>query len=309
MLIVLTESDVERLVTMPEAIEAMCEAFAQLAAGRAQNTPRSRVQADGVVLHSMAAAAEYLHLVGWKHYTTTRQQARFHVGLYDSRTGDWLALIEANRLGQLRTGAVTGLAVRLLANPQADALGLFGSGWQAEGQLTAAAAVLSLRRAYVFSRNRERLVSFAKRMSAALGIDVIACERPQDAVVGQPVVITATNSRTPVFAGRDLSPGTVVCAVGSNRLQNAEFDPETARRAARIVCDSVVCCQQEAGDLVQAVAAGACTWSDCVDLSAVVTGQTVRQQADEILLFKSVGMAIEDVAMGAILLKKSLMQQ
>ena len=300
-----SEADVARSISMPEAITAMREAFSQLAAGRAQNSPRNRVQADSVVLHSMSAAADYLHLVGWKQYTTTRQEARFHVGLYDSQSGAWLALIEANRLGQLRTGAVTGLAVQYLARPDTDEVGLFGSGWQAEGQLLAVASVLRLRRVYVYSRDRGRLESFTRRMSETLSIDVIACDQPRDAAAERPIVITATNSRQPVFDGSDLSPGTLVCAVGSNRLQSAEFDAETARRAELIVCDQVLCCQREAGDLVQAAETGAFNWSDCVDLATVVSGQVNQPDQQAIRLFKSVGMAIEDVALGGLLLKKA----
>src|SRR5690606_20783811 len=144
------------------------EAFRQFAAGRVHNVPRVRAQGDGVVLHSMSAAADYLGLVGWKQYVTNRQGARFHVAIYDSVSGAMLALMEADRLGQMRTGAVTGVAAKYLAPIGADAVGIFGSGWQAESQLAAVATAVSIRRAVVYSRNEEHRRRFAERMSQEL---------------------------------------------------------------------------------------------------------------------------------------------
>ena len=154
--IYLSEADVMALVDMPMAIAAVEEAFRHLAAGDAENVPRVRARAPGVILHSMIAAAGYLGYVGWKCYTTTRAAARFHVGLYEQSTGSLVALVEADHLGHLRTGATTGVALRLMASPEAKELGLFGSGRQAETQLAAAAAVLPLRQAFVYSRSEQR---------------------------------------------------------------------------------------------------------------------------------------------------------
>ncbi len=137
--LLLRETDVEQLLDMSMTIDVMAEAFRQLAEGHAENVPRRRAQASGIVLHSMSAAAGYLGMLGWKQYTTTRSGARFHVGLYDQESGELIALIEADRLGQMRTGAVTGLAASLLASSDAQEVGLFGSGWQAESQLAAVA--------------------------------------------------------------------------------------------------------------------------------------------------------------------------
>ena len=167
----LCEADVERLLDMPTTIEVVDEAFRQLDAGRAHNVPRQRARGKGIVLHSMSAAADYLSLVGWKQYTTTSSGAKFHVGLYEQSTGDLIALIAADRLGQMRTGAVTGIAARLLANPHAEQVGLFGSGWQAESQLEAVATTCAIKRAFVYSRDAQRRSSFAAKMAEQLGID------------------------------------------------------------------------------------------------------------------------------------------
>jgi alanine dehydrogenase len=300
----LTESDVHQLLDMPLVIDVMHEAFRQMAAGKADNVPRVRAKAPGVVLHSMSAAAEYLGLVGWKQYTTTRHGARFHVGLYDAQSGELVALIEANRLGQLRTGAVTGLAAKLLANPGASEVGLFGSGWQAESQLAAVAAACPIQRALVYSRSEEKRMAFARKMSAELNITVTPVDQPRRAVENLPIVVTATTSREPVFDGQWLSPGTLVCAAGSNWLNKAEIDSTTVQRAASVICDSIEACRHEAGDFAAALDEGIFDWSHAVNLSDVVAGKVAaRRDPAEIILFKSVGLAIEDVAIGGKLLE------
>ncbi len=299
----LTEADVTRLLNVELAIEVCAEAFRRLAAGEAENVPRSRAQAPGIILHSMSAAAGYLGLVGWKNYTTTRKRALFHLGLYDT-TGALVALIEADRLGQLRTGAATGVAAGAMALPEATEVGLFGAGWQAQTQLEAIARVRAIKMAYVYSRNEQKRNDFASRMSAQLGIEVRAVDRPQEATEDLPIVVTATTSREPVFDGTWLAEGTLVCAVGSNWLTKAEIDSNVIRRADNIVCDSVKACQNEAGDFVDALEKGVFDWSRAVDLADVVTGRaTARNTRESIALFKSVGLAIEDVALGGKVLE------
>lgn len=300
----LSEANVEQLLDMPTTIDAVDEAIRQLAAGRAHNVPRHRARGKGIVLHSMSAAADYLGLVGWKQYTTTSSGAKFHVGLHDQSTGSLVALIDADRLGQMRTGAVTGIAARLLANLNADAVGLFGSGWQAESQLAAVATTCPINRAYVYSRDEDRRRSFAAKMAGQLGIKVVAVSDACRAVESLPIVITATTSRVPVFDGEWLSPGTLVCAVGSNWKQKAEIDATTVRRSTLVVCDSVECCQHEAGDFNEAIEAGQFSWESARDLCELLIGNAAGRRApDDVILFKSVGMAIEDVAVGAKLIE------
>jgi ornithine cyclodeaminase/alanine dehydrogenase len=305
----LTERDVSNLLDMGTAIDVVEEAFRQLAEKKATNVPRVRAKAPGIVLHSMCAAAEYLGLVGWKCYTTTRAGARFHVGLYDAESGELVALVEADRLGQLRTGATTGVAVEWMAEMTATELGLFGSGHQAETQLEAAAHVRQLKSAYVYSRNPARRAEFAARMSAKIGCQVIPVDRPQEAAEDLPIVITATTASEPVFNGNDLAEGTLVCAVGSNWPQRAEIDADVIRRADNIVCDSVEACQSEAGDFRDARHRGIFSWPKAVELADVVSGREIgRSNSDSVVLFKSVGLAIEDVALGGKLLEMARAQ-
>lgn len=300
----LTEKDVGRLLDMRSAIDAVEEAFRNLAAGEASNVPRQRAQSPGIVLHTMSATAPWLGLAGWKCYTTTRQGARFLVGLHDAADGALVALVEADRLGQLRTGATTAVAAEWMAAPEVAELGLFGAGHQAETQLEAVAAVRPIKRAFVYSRAEATRVEFAERMSARLAIDVAAVDRPQEAAEELPIVVTATNSREPVFDGSWLAEGAFVAAVGSNWLKRAEIDVKTIRRADNIVCDSIEACRHEAGDFTEALEKGVFDWSRAVELSHVVAGRSVgRSRPESITLFKSVGLAIEDVALGAKLLE------
>jgi ornithine cyclodeaminase/alanine dehydrogenase-like protein (mu-crystallin family) len=254
----------------------------------------------------MSAAADYLGLVGWKHYTTSRQGARFLVGLYDAASGQLVALVEANRLGQMRTGATTAVAVRHLTAPNVDRLGLFGAGWQAESQLAAVCAVRPIRRAVVYSRTREKVQAFAERMSQRLSIEVVAAIEPNEAVTDMPLVVTATTSRQPVFDGAIVDDGALVAAIGSNWPDRAEIDAALVGRAAAIVCDSVEACHREAGDLLVAQRAGEFEWQRATELSAVVAGKTtLSAQRGGVTIFKSVGLALADVATGELVLRRA----
>ena len=304
--IYLTEADVSRLVDMAATIDVVETAFHKLGLGEVSNVPRNRATAPGVVLHTMSAAVEYLGYSGWKSYTTTRSGARFLVGIYENATGELVALIEADGLGQLRTGAVTGVAAKHLAAKGADRVGLFGTGTQARTQLAAVASVCKLKKAVVYGRDPERRASFATWLSEELQLEVVPVDAPVQAVRDLPIVVTATTSREPVFAGDDLAPGTLVCAAGSNWLNKAEIDVRTVRRASRVVCDDIAACKHEAGDLQPALREGVFQWESAVALGEVIAGKADgRKSRDEIVLFKSVGLAMEDVALAAEVVKRA----
>jgi alanine dehydrogenase len=302
--IYLTEDDVRELLDVGTAIEVIEEAFRRFSEQKAANIPRSRAAAPGIVLHVMSAAAAYLGYVGWKAYTTTRNAARFHVALYDAQSGAMAALIEADYLGQLRTGAVSGVATQYMARPDVRTVGLFGAGKQAATQLKATCSVRRIERAEVYCRNADRRSEFAREMSEYCGTQVVPVHSPEEAAAEKDIVICATSSKTPLFEGRVLVPGTHLNVVGSNYLTKAEIDVETVRRADTIVCDSVEACRREAGDFAEALEAGVTDWQLMHDLGDVVSGErTGRVRPEDITLFKSVGLAIEDVALGARLLE------
>ncbi len=302
----LTEEDVRELMDMTTSIEVVEEAFRQMAAGEAGNVPRARASTSGILLHTMSAAAKYLGLVGWKAYTTTKHGARFHVAVYHVDSGEMVALIEANNLGQLRTGAATGVATEYMARPDAKVVGIFGSGLQARTQLKAVCTVRRIERVEVYSRNDQRRNAFAEEMTEYCATQVVPVRTPVEAASEKDIVICASSSRAPVFDGRVLDEGTHVNAIGSNFLSKAEIDVTTVRRADTIVCDSIEQCRLEAGDFSQALEEGVTDWRLMHELADVIVGrETGRARPEDVTLFKSVGLAIEDVAMAAEIVKRA----
>lgn len=294
----LSEADVKRLLDMRTAIEVVEEAFRQWADHKICNVPRRRAKGDGIVVHTMSATADYLKLAGWKCYATTRGGTDFHVGLYDSRTGSLMALIAAEHLGSLRTGATTAVAVEWMADVAAHEVGIFGAGRQARTQLEAIRLARPIKQAFVYSRDETRRKTFAVEMSRSLGIDVVPVDRPHEAAEELPIVVTATTSAVPLFDGKCIAEGTMVAAVGSNWMNKAEIDVNVVRRADNIVCDNIEACRNEAGDFVDAIEKSVFDWSRAVELADVVAGQSVgRSSRASVTLFKSVGLAIEDVAL------------
>lgn len=307
--IYLTENDVAGLLDMPAAINAVTDVFRHWADGQAENQPRRRVAATGIMLHTMSAADSVLGLVGCKVYTTTKHGAKFYFQLFNT-SGELLAIIAADRLGQMRTGAVSGVATQFMARADAATIGCFGTGWQARAQLLAICAVRTIRLIQVYGRDAQRRRQFAEEMSGLCGVTIEPVETPAQAASGKEIVVTATTSKTPIFDGHLLSLGTHLCVIGSNFLTKTEIDPVTVRRADRIVCDSVEACRLEAGDFVAAHNEGHFSWSQAKELADIVVGkETGRDNPAEITLFKSVGLALEDLAVAAVVYRKALEQR
>ena len=300
----LTEVQVRELLTMELAIEAVEDGFRRLAGAEAMNVARRRTRTPEVMLHLMSAACTSYALVGFKAYTTSRMGARFHVVLYDGGTGEMVALIEADWLGQVRTGAASGVATKLMARSDACRLGIIGTGKQARTQLLAICAVRPISQIRIFSRKPERRAQFFRDMQPLCDTAITSVERSEDALRDMDIVVTATSSREPVFDGAWLSPGTHINAVGSNAMNRAELDAETIRRCDTIVADSPQQCRMEAGDFVAALKEGVFSWIQLRDLSDIVVGrQSGRDNPESITLFQSLGLAIEDLAVAARVLQ------
>jgi alanine dehydrogenase len=302
MALLLREDDVRRVLTMPEAIDALEIAFRDWGQGTAQNVSRQRIvlRKEGGVLHVLPAAVPALDALGFKAYTTFAGGVRFAVNLYRASTGELLAIIEADWLGRMRTGAASGLATKLLANPDARVLGMIGTGGQAETQLLAIAAARPLEHAHVWGRDRDRLEAFCARMQHQLGVPVLPAMSAEDAIRPAQIVVTATTAREPVLAGAWLAPGAHVNAMGSNWANRRELDTAAVQRAAIIVADSVEQATIEAGDLIIPAHEGALDWARVAELRDVVAGNVPgRQDAQQITLFVSQGIGLEDVAVAA----------
>jgi alanine dehydrogenase len=279
-----------------------------LAIGSAQNIARGRAKSNDVMLHLLGGGAD--GMVGYKAYTTSRQGAKFQVGLFDGATGAPLALMEADLLGQIRTGAASGVATKLLANPDASRVGLFGTGKQARTQAWAVSRVRKLEWIRVFSRNQENRQAFAAEMAPICGCPIEPVARPEDAVRECDIVITATASKTPVFDGRWLGAGTHLNVIGSNFLAKSEIDVATLRRCSLVTVDDIEQARLEAGDFVAALQQGALSWSNVHGLSEVLLGKhSGRVHPEDITLFKSLGLGAEDVAVAAPVYREAVRQK
>src|SRR5439155_27125521 len=263
----LTEDDVSRGLTMDVAIEAVEAAFRKLALDEADNVPRQRCQTDLVMLHVLPAAAKTLGAIGFKGCRTSKQGARFPVTLYDAKSGAMTAVLEADLLGQFRTGAASGVATKKLARNDASTVGLFGTGKQARTQLLAVCKVRPIKKVHVYGRDAERRKAFAARMAQETGVEVVPVEKPEEAAKGHDVVITATSAREPVLFGEWVSAGQHLNLIGSNFLGKTETDVEVFRRAQLVTVDSKEQAKLEAGDFVEPIKAGVLQWGDVFEFA------------------------------------------
>ncbi len=290
----LTEEDVDALVTIGDALEAVEGSFLRMAEGVVENRPRYRLGLDGGALAVMAAVDRGLGVAGVKTYAAGRAGASFVVCLFDALSQEMVAVMEADQLGRLRTGAASGVAAKYLAKTGARSLGVIGCGRQAETQIAAMrAAVPGLERVTVYCRTPERRQAFAQRMDAR------AAAAPQEAAA-EDIVVTITTSRDPVLRGEWLRPGALVVAAGANDPGRRELDNVVLERAAFVCCDSKEDAVIESGDLIEPVSQGILDWLEVYELAEVVAGRIQgRQSNEDVVVFKSNGIAAWDVALAA----------
>ena len=250
----------------------------------------------------MSAGSAALGWCGLKTYITGRDGARFFVLLFDQRTGSLAAMMEADALGQIRTGAATGVAADYLALPDAGRVGIIGCGTQAGSQLEGLAAVRPLRRVEAYCRDPGRREAFSETMAARLGVTVAPVESAEAAVRQKEIVVTITSAREPVVRGGWLHPGAFVAAAGGNALQRRELDRTAVRNAARIVVDDLPQARIECGDLA-ALSADELDWSRVETLGSVVAAGRLAQRPGGVL-FESQGIAAEDIAAAAVVYRR-----
>jgi alanine dehydrogenase len=244
----------------------------------------------------MAAADATTGYMGLKIYTSSGEGLRFLVPLFQAESGDMVALIEANYLGQMRTGAASGVATRVLARTEARTIGIIGTGLQARTQLEAIAQVRKIESIRAFGRDSGRREQFAREMSERLKIPVAAAGSAEEAVRNADVVVTSTTSTTPVLEGRWLEPGMHINAIGANFPNRRELDDEAVRRSHVIAADSREQSKLEAGDLIRFFGDDDLRWSTVQELAGIVAGQIPgRTSPDQITLFRSNGIATEDI--------------
>jgi alanine dehydrogenase len=290
----LTEQEVAELLTPADAVEAIEACFRRMAAGAVENRPRYRLGLENGALAVMAAADLELGYAGAKVYAGFRDGARFVVLLFRADSPELVAVLDADKLGQLRTGAASGVAARHLAASGARSLGLIGCGWQAESQLACIREALpQLERVVAYCRTEEKLRAFCEEHGAEPGEshrDPGECD----------VVVTVTGSPDPVLRGEWLRPGALVCAVGANDGRRRELDNVVLERAAFVCCDSREDARLESADLIEPVESGVLDWLEVHELHEVVAEELAGRQSDEdVVVFKSNGLAAWDVALAA----------
>ncbi len=294
----ISEAEVRAVLTMPLAVEAVEEISRKQATGEVVVHPRRRFELPGGgFFHYMAAADYSMGFVAMKQYTYMRGMLRFLVPLYEMAKGDLLALIEADYMGQLRTGAASGVATKYLARKDSRVAAIIGTGGQAKTQLEAVAAVRKLESARAYGRDAAKREKFCADMSERLGIPVQPCASAAEAVRGADIVSTATTTAQPVVSGADLAPGAHINAIGANHAHKRELDDEAVASADIIVVDSVEQSRQEAGDLIIAFHGDEICWTGVKKLSEIVAGKASGRTSDtEVTLFKSNGIASWDLA-------------
>jgi alanine dehydrogenase len=287
----LTELEVAQLLPMSVCVGLLRRAFEDLRAGNAQNQVRRRLAVpQGSVLHALAGACG--NYFGTKIYSTNVRYGLLEmlVLLFDASTGRALALMEAEQLGQIRTGAATGYAADLLAKPDATVVGMIGSGRQARTQLEAVRAVRSIKTARVWSRRRDALEAFCEE------VDATPAETAEAAIRGADIVITATNAKDPVIETEWVQPGAFVAAIGSNQGNRRELPADIFAAAGLVAVDSVEQARTEAGDLILA------GFSNVIELKDVQAAWDPQR----ITVFVSLGLGLEDVAAAAYVYEQAV---
>jgi alanine dehydrogenase len=299
MTLYVTEEQVAAALSPAEAVDVIEACFRRMAAGAVENRPRYRLRLEHGALAVMAASDLELGYAGAKVYAGFADGARFVLDLFRTDRADLVAVIDADKLGQLRTGAASGVAARHLAKPGARTLGVIGCGWQAETQVACIrAAVPTIERVVAYCRTESRLRDFCAANDCEPGEsnrDPAACD----------VVVTVTGSPDPVVRGEWLEPGALVCAVGANDGRRRELDNVVLERASFVCCDSRDDARLESADLIDPIAGGVLDWLEVHELQEVVAGETTgRQSDDDIVVFKSNGLAAWDIAAAAAVVEK-----
>jgi alanine dehydrogenase len=298
--IYLKESDVTEFLDMPTCIQALRDAFAAEAKGEANIIPRRRWPFGSVRLNVMGGGERASKRFAVKSYGG----GPFHVLFYEEGKG-LLAIIEANVLGQIRTGAASAVASEKMAKPGAGKVALIGAGKQARTQVLALKAVGMLKELSVAGRDRAKLEAFCGQIAKELGAPVRAASSAESAVSGADIVVTATGSTEPVLKQAWLAPGAHVNAIGANAANRREIDPELVLKASLLVTDDIPQARTEAAEFIDLANAGRLDWSRVRPLHEIVTGGVARDPG-ALTLFKSLGVGLEDVAVASIIYDRAV---
>ena len=302
--ILITEKDVKNLLTMELAICSLEEIFKKESIKDSVNSSRIRINLPEGSLNFMAASSKSLNLIGTKSYIPkTKTAIKFYVQLYDGENGNLLSVIEANLMSRIRTGAASGLATKYLAKKNSSVLGIISTGTQALHQAIAICKVRKIKTINIYSRNVNNRKNFCALINKNINnVNAISVKTSKECVENADIITTITNSDSPVFSSKWIKPGAHINAAGSNISTKREIDEETISKASTIVTDNIDQAKIECGDLIQPINIGITSWDKINSLSDLITGKIKGRSTDnEITIFESQGVAIEDLAIGSLL--------
>jgi alanine dehydrogenase len=299
--IYIKEADVIEFLDMPTCIQALRDAFVEEAKGQANIVPRTRWPFGGVRLNVMGGGERATKRFAVKSYGS----GVFHV-LYYTEDKGLLAIIEANVLGQIRTGAASAVAAEKMARPGAGKVGLIGAGKQARTQVLALHAVGLLKELAVAGRDPGKLETFCARLAKETGVVVRAAKSAEEAVAGADIAVTATGSAEPVLKQAWVAPGALVVAMGANAANRREVDADCVLKASLVVTDHIEQAKTEAGEFIDLAKAGRFDWASVTPLHQIVSGPEIAHDAKAHTFFKSLGVGLEDVAAAAVIYERAM---
>lgn len=293
----INEETASSILNMDVALRLTEESFKSYAEGKAFNMTRQRMRIRKGALHMLPGAVPYKNVIGYKAYTSFRAGLIFKVHLYDAETGSPLAIIDANEIGRLRTGAASGVAVKYMAKKDSSVVFVFGGGYQAEAQLEAVCKNAEIKKVYVATRSVESAVNFSEKMSKSLNIDVVPSTNIENDLPNADIIITITTSVKPLFDNNWLSgSGVHINAAGSNALIRAEIPEKTVEQAEVLAVDSKDVALIECGDILPSLEKGRIHWNEICELGEIVAGyRKGRITENGITIFESQGMGLQDI--------------
>ena len=306
--IYIDEHTASKLLTMDDALSLVEESFSSFAKGKAYNMTRQRMRIRKGALHMLPGAVPYKNVIGFKAYTSFRAGLIFKVHLYDAENGSPLAIIDANEIGRLRTGAATGIATKYMAKKESSTVFIFGGGFQAEAQLEAVFKTTKINKVYVATRKIENAINFAEKMSHCFGIEVIPTQNIAEDLPKADIIITITTAVKPLFEHTMLNPnGVHINGAGSNALIRAEVPEKTIEVAEVLAVDSKDVAAIECGDILPSLEKGRLHWNEIVELGEITAGFRPGRLTDNgITIFQSQGMGLQDIMCAEFIYRKAV---
>lgn len=306
--IYINEETASSILNMDVALDLVEESFGKYNTGDAFNMQRQRMRIKKGALHMLPGAVPYKGVIGFKAYTSFRAGLIFKVHLYDAENGNPLAIVDANEIGRLRTGAASGIATKYMKKANSNVCFIFGGGYQAESQLEAVAKNANLTKVYVLTRTPESAEAFAKKMSEKLKIDVVPSKNLEEELPTADIIITITYSVKPLFDHKLLNPnGVHINAAGSNALIRAEIPEKTVEGAEVLAVDSKDVALIECGDILPSLEKGRLHWNEIAELGEIVAGfRKGRKTENGITVFESQGMGLQDIMCAEYIYRQAL---